>query len=435
MNIHCGLEVGGGGENLALADGQGGVALDDPGAHAAHGFNAEGERRHVQQQQPLHRSGEDAALETSPHSHALVGVDALEGQAARDGLHQLLYRRNPAGAAHHQHLGDLADGHAGVVDGLIHGCPSGLHQVAGEVVELGPGDRDFHVEGAFFAHGDIGQGDGGLFHGRELDLGFLSGLPDALHGGAVAAQVHAVLALELLDKIVHQALVEVVSTQVVVARRGQNFDDTGGNLQNGHVEGAAAQVVDHDFLALFLVHAVGQGRGGGLVDNALDLQAGDFACVLGGLALGVGEVGRHGDNRFGDRGAQVALCVGLELLENHGRDLLGGEFFAVDGDAVVAAHLTLDGGDSALVVGDGLALGDGTHHALSGLGKGHHGGRGAAALGVGNYHRLAALHHGHAAVGGAQINSYDSSHCYAPFGIIRNWPPRPGRGGSPRHPW
>jgi hypothetical protein len=34
-----------------------------------------------------------------------------------------------------------------------------------------------------------------------------------------------------------------------------------------------------------LVQAEGQGRGGGLVDDALDFQAGDAAGVLGGLAL------------------------------------------------------------------------------------------------------------------------------------------------------
>ena len=54
------------------------------------------------------------------------------------------------------------------------------------------------------------------------------------------------------------------------------------------------------FWSVLFINAVGQGRGGGLVDDALDIQAGDLAGVLGGLALGVGEVGRDGDDRLGD---------------------------------------------------------------------------------------------------------------------------------------
>ena len=271
--------------------------------------------------------------------------------------------------------------------------------MGGELVELRPGEGHVQVLGAGGVGGDIGQVDVGGGDAAQLDLGLLGGLLQPLHGHLVAAQVHAVALLELAHQILHDALVEVVAAQAVVAGGGQDLDDAVADLQDGDIEGAAAQVVDHDLLVALLVQAVGQGRGGGLVDDALDLQAGDLAGVLGGLALGVGEVGGDGDDRLGDGLAQVGLGVRLQLLEDHGADLLGGVLLAVHGDLVVAAHLTLDGGDGAVGVGDGLALCHLAHHTLAGLGKCHHGRGGAVALRVGDDDGLAALHHCHAGVG------------------------------------
>ena len=101
----------------------------------------------------------------------------------------------------------------------------------------------------------------------------------------------------------------------------------------GHVEGATTEVEDEDGLLLvLLVEAVGERRGGGLVDDAQHLEAGDLARLLGGGALGVVEVGGDGDDGLVDGVAQVGLGVPLELLQDAGRDLLGGVLLAVDVD-------------------------------------------------------------------------------------------------------
>ena len=282
--------------------------------------------------------------------------------------------------------------------------------MAGELVELGPGQGHVQVLGAGGVGGDIGQVDVAGGNAGQLDLGLLGGLLQALHGHLVAGQVDALGALELADQILHDALVKIIAAQAVVAGGGQNLDHAVVDLQNGHIEGAAAQVVHHDLLGLLLVHAIGQGRGSGLVDDTLHIQTRNLAGVLGGLTLSVGKVGGHGDNGLGDGAAQIGLGVTLELLQDHGADLLGRVGLPVDAHPVIGAHLALDGGDGAVGVGDGLALGHLANHALAGLGKCHHGRGGAVALCVGDNNCLAALHDGYAGIGGAKVDTDNFRH-------------------------
>ena len=247
--------------------------------------------------------------------------------------------------------------------------------------------------------GDEGQADGGGGHAGQLDLGLLGGLFQSLHGHFVAPQVDALCLLELVGQPVDDALVEVVAAQTVVARRGQHFLHAVAHLDDGNVEGAAAQVVDHDLLILFLVDAVGQRRRRGLVDDPLDLKAGDLARVLGGLPLGVREIRRNGDDRFRHLAADIRLRVGLQLGKDHGGDLLRRVGLVVDPHSVVAAHLSLDGGDGAVRLGDGLTLCHLTDHSFAGLAEGDHRGGGSGAFRVGDHDGLAALNDRYAGVG------------------------------------
>ncbi len=70
-----------------------------------------------------------------------------------------------------------------------------------------------------------------------------------------------------------------------VPGRGFDLEDALLNGQNRDVKRAAAQVENENVAlagdALLLVQAVGDGGGGGLVDNAEDVEAGNDAGILG----------------------------------------------------------------------------------------------------------------------------------------------------------
>ena len=137
----------------------------------------------------------------------------------------------------------------------------------------------------------------------------------------MAAQIDAVLGVNFVERDGEQQVVDVVAAQVRVAVGGLHFEDAVAQLEDGDVEGAAAEIVDGDGAFLGAVEAVGQRGGGGLVDQAQDFKAGHAARVFGGLALRIVEVGGHGDDGLRDRRAEEALGVALELAQNVGGNL------------------------------------------------------------------------------------------------------------------
>src|SRR5262249_29862119 len=74
-------------------------------------------------------------------------------------------------------------------------------------------------------------------------------------------------------------------------------------------------------LVVLAAEAVGERGGGGLVQDAQDLETCDAPRDLGGRALELVEVRGDGDDRLVDRGAERALGDLLRLLEDERADL------------------------------------------------------------------------------------------------------------------
>mmetsp|Transcript_19994 Transcript_19994/g.22321 ORF Transcript_19994/g.22321 Transcript_19994/m.22321 type:complete len:120 (+) Transcript_19994:1250-1609(+) len=116
----------------------------------------------------------------------------------------------------------------------------------------------------------------------------------------------------------HHTLIEVLSSQMGVTVRCEHFENSLVNGQDGHIEGSSTKVVHQDVLFLgLLVQAVGNRGGGGLVDDAEHVEAGNGSSVLGGLALGIVEVGGHGHHSVLDLPAQEGFGDRPHLGEDH----------------------------------------------------------------------------------------------------------------------
>ncbi len=194
-----------------------------------------------------------------------------------------------------------------------------------------------------------------------------------------------------------------------------------------------------------------------LVDDAQHLEAGDLAGVLGGLALGVVEVGGNRDDGLGDGLAEIGLRRLLHLGQDEGRnlrrrivlavgrdpgvavgglgDLVGDELEVLLRHRIVvgAADEALDREEGTLGIGDGLALGRLADKALAIVRDRDDRRGGAGTFGILDDLRRGAFHHCDAAVGRAEVDTNDFTHGWDPFRLSRS--PTCGAFAPPAGPW
>jgi hypothetical protein len=106
----------------------------------------------------------------------------------------------------------------------------------------------------------------------KLFLGLFRLLLQPLQSHFVIAKIHSLLAFELIGEPVDNAHVKIFTTEKGIAIGGLDFKNTVADLENGNVKSAATEIENSDFLFALFVEPIGQGRGGRLVDNPLDVQ-------------------------------------------------------------------------------------------------------------------------------------------------------------------
>ena len=421
VDLHRRLVVGSRREGLRLARRDRRVGVDEFGHHTAQGLDTQRQRRNVEQQHVLHLAREHTALNGGADGHDLVGVDRTVRGLAEELLDDLLDRGDTRRTAHEDHLADLRGVQTRVTKRQLARLDGLADQVVAQLLELGARERHHQVlRNAVDGH-DIRQVDLRGGRGRQFDLRLLGGLLQTLQGHRVLTQVDLVLGLERLGHVVDQHVVEVIASEVRIAVGGLHLEDAVAKFEDRNIERTAAEVVHGDLhVAVLLVHTVSQCGSGRLVDDTAHLQTCDFARLLGGLTLRVGEVGRHRDDGFRNLLSEGILGSLLHLLKDDRRNLLRRVLTSVDIDAgrivvalddfirsacdvgghliVTLAHETLDREDRAFGVGDSLTLGGVAHLALAVRRESHYRRSRAVSFGVGNNYRLAAFHHCHAGV-------------------------------------
>jgi len=330
-------------------------------------------------------------------------------------------KRDTRGAADEDHFVNLFSRDAGVG-----------HAVAARAQRLVDDRRDEllqHLAGDFatVAAALVVEGDGGGGERGELVFGVDDGAAQGLHGDLVAGEIGAPFGGDVFERDAQQEIIEIVAAEMRVAIGGQHFKDAVVELQNRDVERAAAEIINSHNAVLPLVDPVGQRGRGGLVDQTHHLQPGDAAGVLGGLALGVVEVRRHGDDGVVNGFAEIGFGIAFELAKDLRADTGRGEALAaklqlndrfrargdVEGEELqlvlhvghTAAHQAFDGVDRPVRMGDQPFQRGAADDRFAVFGNGDHAGDDGVAVGARDDLGRGEVHEGHERVGGAEIDA------------------------------
>ena len=379
-------------EDLAAGCRDGRVAVDDLGEDAAEGFNAQGKRSDIEEQDVFDIADEDTGLDSCADSNTFIGVYAFARFFAEDGFDSFLDSRDTAGTADEDDLVDFVDGEARVSNRFLGRFHRSLDEVFRQFVEFSTGQGQIEVFRARSIGRDERQVDVGREDRGQFDLGFFSSFFEALFSHLILREVDARFFLKFADHPFHDFVIEVIAAEVGVAVGSLYFKDTIAEFEDGNIESAAAEVEDEDFAVAAFIKAVSEGSCRRFVDDTENVEAGDLASIFGSLALAVVEVCRNGDDGLRDFFAEVAFSIFLQFLKDHRRDFLRCIFLALDVYGVAFTHVAFNGRNGVFRVGYGLAFCQLADEAFARLGEAYDRRCEARAFRIRDDRRFAAFH-------------------------------------------
>ena len=297
MHGQSGLAVFEGGEVLRQSTGDGGVARDDALNQAAHGFQAQRQWQHVQQQHLALGivASQLVGLNGSTQGHDFVGVQVGQWGLAKEGAHGITHGRHAGGPTHHDHALDFIRLDLGITQHALDGGQRLVDQGLGQFTQALAGDAD----GQHAARQGAGQMRAAI--GGEFFF------------GATGCHQHRTLVLRgdrfhlgISQGSLGQQVVKVIPTQCGITTGRDDFKHATAQLQQRDIERATTQVVNGIQAFGTVVQAIGNGRSCGLVEQAQHVQAGHLGGIFGGLALCVVKIGRHRDD-----GAKQVVVEGV----------------------------------------------------------------------------------------------------------------------------
>ncbi len=175
---------------------------------------------------------------------------------AEEGADAILHGGHTRHAPDHHHLVDVAGGQASIGQSLFDGSDRPVDEIGRQLFEFGTAESHDQVPGAAGIGCQVRQVDLGLHRCGELDLGLFGGFLQTLQRLAVVIQIDPIILLELLDEVIHNAQIEVITAQERIAARGADLKDAIAHIEDGNIKRAAAKIIDGDNFIFLLIESI-----------------------------------------------------------------------------------------------------------------------------------------------------------------------------------
>ncbi len=163
-------------------------------------------------------------------------------------------------------------------------------------------------------------------------------------------------------------------------------------------------------MVISFIHAISQCRSGRLINNTQHLKPCNLTGIFGSLALSIGKIGRHSNNRFIYFFPKITFRIFFQLLQHHSRNFLRSIIFFINFNRMISPHLPFNRGNSSFRIGDGLALSNLPHQQFSRFTKRYYGRRDSFAFNISNYLRFPTFHYCNHRVCCPKVNTDNFTH-------------------------
>ena len=145
--------------------------------------------------------------------------------------------------------------------------------------------------------------------------------------------------------MVHDSLIEILSSEMSVTVGGNDLKDTVINSKDGHIESTTTKIENHNIkLSRFIIKTISDSGSRWLIKNSNNIQTSNSTGIFSSLSLPIIEISGDSNNSVCDFRSEIILSDISHFSENHGGDLFRGVggWFTVYIDSDVRFRVLVD---------------------------------------------------------------------------------------------